>query len=399
MSLPLPIQLEVPAEAKVRIERDYELYATDELPAAWEDFVREEYGLDVAGRFAGMPVRNPFGLAGGPLCRNILQVREASEAGLGFATLIAARARDAAGATMVQDWRGLESEMDLEECDGGCSLTWIECGWYDNLDVYAEFLRTSLEVGGRRRMLVVPSVRVSVNARGQASPDEVHHTVRLLQEVWHGVHPDQPLPLEVEVVPEVRGLSLAHKKKALLHACGAAVGFIKAASEHPRYVCVGLKLGAAAFDAAFQARVVEAALGGAEKPRFLVLFDRLRRFERRRGGRHAVSYGGVELSQRNLATLDRLDRPVEFSALGDICTGRKMVEYALRGATSGQMHTIFQLPMSSYRRQTGTRIERGLHELVFHPHHGLVSTMLHVKTRTGITRFLDLAKAREELVC
>ena len=397
MNSPLPIQLEISAAERSCLERDYELYATDELPAAWEDFVREEYGLDVVGRFAGMPIRNPFGCAGGPLCRNILQVREASEAGLGFVTLIAARARDEAGATMVQDWRGLESEIDLEEHDGGRSLTWIECGWYDNLEVYAEFLRTALEVGGRRRMLVVPAVRISVNARGQASPSEVRHTVRLLQEVWHGAHPDQSLPLEVEVLPEMRGLSPVHKKKALLRACGAAVGLIKAASEHPRYVCAGLKLGSAAFDAAFQARAVEAALGGAEKPGFLVLFDRLRRFERRRGGRCTVSFGGEELSRRNLAAIDRLDRTVEFSALGDITTGRRMVEYALRGATSGQMHTIFQLPLSFYRRQTGTRIDRALHELVFHPHHGLVAAMLHVRARAGVARFLDLAKERAKL--
>ncbi|NUN94238.1 MAG: hypothetical protein HUU04_10735, partial [Verrucomicrobiae bacterium] len=96
MNARLPQQLEIPADELKRLKRDFALYATDELPAAWEEYVREEYGLEVEGRVAGMPIRNPFGRAGGPLCRNVLQVREASEAGLGFATLIAARARDAA---------------------------------------------------------------------------------------------------------------------------------------------------------------------------------------------------------------------------------------------------------------------------------------------------------------
>jgi hypothetical protein len=389
----LPIQLEVPAAQRSRLERDYALYATDEMPSAWEDLLREDYGLEVGARFAGLPTRNPFGLAGGPLCRNLLQVREASEGGLGFATLIGARVRDEAGASMVQDWRGLESEVALEERDGERSLAWVECGWYDNLEVYAEFLRTALEVAGRRRMPVIPAVRVGVNARGQASPAEAKYTVRLLQEVWHGAHPDQPMPLEVEVLPEVRGLPPARKKESLLRAFRGVAGFLRASSEHPKYLRAGLKLGAAPFDAAFQARALEAALGAADQPAFLVLFDRLRRFERRRGGRRAISFGGAELARRNFAALDRVGRAVEFSALGDVTTGRRMVEYALRGATSGQMHTIFQLPESAYRRKTGNRVDKALHELVFHPVHGLAAAMLHVKARSGVSAFLDLAKA------
>ncbi|MCC7519775.1 MAG: hypothetical protein IT578_11405 [Verrucomicrobiae bacterium] len=393
----LPILLEVPADAKARLRRDYDLYATDELPAAWEEMVREDYGLEVAGRFAGLPLRNPFGCAGGPLCRNLLQVREASEAGLGFVTLIAARARDEAGATMVQDWRGLESEAVLEGHNGDRSLTWLECGWYDNLDVYAEFLRAALEVAGRRRMPVIPAVRFGVNVRGQASAAEARHTVRLLQEVWHGAHPDQPAPLEVEVLPEMRGLPAAQKKAALLRALRDAVRFLRASSEHPKYLHAGLKLGMAPFDAAFQARALEAALDGSEPPAFLVLFNRLRRYERWRGSYRAVSCGGPELARRNFVALDRIRRPVEFSALGDITTGRRMVEYALRGATSGQMHTVFQLPESAYRRRTGNRVDKALHELAFHPEHGLVAAMLHVKAKTGVSRFLDLDQAAEAL--
>jgi len=393
MNARLPQQLEIPADELKRLKRDFALYATDELPAAWEEYVREEYGLEVEGRVAGMPIRNPFGRAGGPLCRNVLQVREASEAGLGFATLIAARARDAAGAAAVQDWRGLESELGWEESNGFPSLIWLECGWYDTLEVYGEFFRTALEVAGRRRMPVLPAIHVGVNARGQASPAEARHTVRLLQEIWHGAHPDQPLPLEVEARPETRGFSPARKRRAWLRAHDAVAKLIKEASEYPRYLRVGLKLGGSTFDAAFQAQALARVLDGARAPSFLVLFERLRRFERRLGGRRAVSRGGAELFRRNLAALDLFGRPIEFSALGDIVTGRRMIEYALRGATSGQMHTIFALPEASYRRRMGTRCERALHELVFHPEHGLVAAMLHVKARTGIARFLDLANA------
>lgn len=397
MNARLPQQLEIPADELKRLKRDFAIYATDELPAAWEEYVREEYGLEVEGRIAGMPIRNPFGRAGGPLCRNVLQVREASEAGLGFATLIAAGARDAAGAATVQDWRGLESELGWEAANGSRSLTWLECGWYDNLEVYGEFLRTALEVAARRRMPVLPAIRLGVNARGEASPAEARHTVRLLQEIWHGAHPDQPLPLEVEARPDTRGLSLARKRRAWLRAYETTTALLKAVSEHPRYLRIGLKLGASAFDAAFQAQTLERVLDGARAPAFLVLFERLRRFERRLGGRRAISRGGAELSRRNLAALDLFGRPIEFSALGDIVTGKQMVEYALRGATSGQMHTIFALPEASYRRQMGTRCERALHELAFHPEHGLVAAMLHVRARTGLSRFLDLAKAGAKL--
>ncbi|NUN93746.1 MAG: hypothetical protein HUU04_08200, partial [Verrucomicrobiae bacterium] len=311
--------------------------------------------------------------------------------------LIAARARDAAGAAAVQDWRGLESELGWEESNGFPSLIWLECGWYDTLEVYGEFFRTALEVAGRRRMPVLPAIHVGVNARGQASPAEARHTVRLLQEIWHGAHPDQPLPLEVEARPETRGFSPARKRRAWLRAHDAVAKLIKEASEHPRYLRVGLKLGGSTFDAAFQAQALARVLDGARAPSFLVLFERLRRFERRLGGRRAVSRGGAELFRRNLAALDLFGRPIEFSALGDIVTGRRMVEYALRGATSGQMHTIFALPEASYRRRMGTRCERALHELVFHPEHGLVAAMLHVKARTGIARFLDLANAGAKL--
>ena len=74
-----------------------------------------------------------------------------------------------------------------------------------------------------------------------------------------------------------------------------------------------------------------------------------------------------------------------------------MAEYALRGATSGQIHTYFQLPLSAYPATAGSRSVRALHALLFHPEEGLVVWMLAlgeagiVQPRDGLLHFLDVA--------
>ena len=127
----------------------------------------------------------------------------------------------------------------------------------------------------------------------------------------------------------------------------------------PGRVTVGLKLFNALFDVDFQLQMlnaVDAALPGDDRADFLVyanrLFDPVRTFEEKTG----VAYGGPDLSDRNLAVLEqslssRLREPGEpgrpplpISATGDIHSGRIAAEYLLRGASSFQMHTLFQLP-------------------------------------------------------
>ena len=60
-------------------------------------------------------------------------------------------------------------------------------------------------------------------------------------------------------------------------------------------------------------------------------------------------------------------------------SGRTAVEYLLRGASSFQMHTYFQLPDSEYRMRRGNRTERALHELYFNPERGLVAWLRHLR--------------------
>jgi dihydroorotate dehydrogenase len=133
------------------------------------------------------------------------------------------------------------------------------------------------------------------------------------------------------------------------------------------------------------------------------LFDPNRVFEGKRG----VAYGGPDLSDRNLRVLSALRSSqergeingllLEISGTGDISSGRIAVEYALRGCTSFQIHTLFQLPAAEYPMRVGTKVQKALHRLYFDPHDGFIAWMLHAAKRLQlvandrVVRFLDLA--------
>jgi hypothetical protein len=129
----------------------------------------------------------------------------------------------------------------------------------------------------------------------------------------------------------------------------------------------------------------------------LVVFNRLFDPQQR------VAYGGSELSDRNLRVLDgpSARQPVRPSlcGTGNIHSGRIIVEYALRGCSSVQLHTFFQLPLEEYPATQGSRTQRALHALIFDPRHGLIAVMLEraaagsLERRGGELHFLDLALA------
>ena len=90
------------------------------------------------------------------------------------------------------------------------------------------------------------------------------------------------------------------------------------------------------------------------------------------------------------------------AATGDIGSGRIAVEYALRGCTSFQIHTLFQLPAAEYPMRSGTKVQKALHRLYFDPNDGFIVWMLHAAKRLeliaddGVVRFLDLARRGAE---
>jgi len=144
----------------------------------------------------------------------------------------------------------------------------------------------------------------------------------------------------------------------------------------------------ARFDDDFQVEMLRAASGADA----LVVFNRL--FDARRG----IAYGGPVLSERNLRVLGRGRTGLpELCGTGNIHSGRMILEYARRGCESVQLHTFFQLPLEEYAATEGSRTQRALHQLVFHPTHGLVAGMLELETqrvlerRGGELHFLDVA--------
>ena len=152
-----------------------------------------------------------------------------------------------------------------------------------------------------------------------------------------------------------------------------------------------MKLMNARFDDAFQIEMVNAASSADA----LVVFNRL--FDAEKG----VAYGGAELSDRNLRVLDFLTPGAspackELSGTGNIHSGRMIVEYALRGCSSVQLHTFFQLPLEEYPATEGSRTQRALHALIFAPRDGLIAVMRErevaglLERSGGELRFLDL---------
>jgi hypothetical protein len=165
-------------------------------------------------------------------------------------------------------------------------------------------------------------------------------------------------------------------------------GQIRRAADNP--VRLALKLMNARFDDSFQLAMLESA-GPADA---LVVFNRLWDPEA------AVAFGGYDLSERNLRVLEAargsgLPTP-PLVGTGNICSGRLILEYARLGCESVQLHTFFQLPLSEYPATDGSRSQRALHTLVFHPKDGMIAGMLDLESQGalerhgGELRFLDL---------
>ena len=145
-------------------------------------------------------------------------------------------------------------------------------------------------------------------------------------------------------------------------------------------VRLGLKLFNALDDDAFQLTLLRE-VHETRRPDFLVYANRLFDPDREFDGVTGVAYGGPDLSDRNLRLLTALraaqasgeitGEPLEISGTGDIGSGRMALEYALRGCTSFQLHTLFQLPAEEFAMRRGSKVQRAIHRLYFDPCGGL----------------------------
>lgn len=391
-------ELVIDSSSRRALAEDYERFASG-LPLPLEEYVRDRYQINLSSEYGGLSIKNPFGKASGQLSLNVSQVRRDAEEGLGFVILKTIIAEDEHGAQSMSEWAIHETRMIVERITGrdgteGWTVTWKGRGWYDTFEKYLEFFGESLRIGQQMGMPVVPSCKYHLprNDEGEWKLGEYQYTTRRLLEVWKELGPqDLAMPIEKDFSPTLAGSDRAAQKHIILQWLVRVTGLIRQAA-NPLAIKVGLKVFNAVFDDAFQLEMLRAINEGCEAedaPDFLVYGNRLFDPDREFDGVRGIAYGGPDLSELNLAVLGNM-RALEqvgaipicllpISATGNIVTGRIAAEYLLRGASSFQMHTYFQLPSSEYKMKTGGKTARALHELYFHPEVGLLAWVLHLR--------------------
>ncbi|MGE5803190.1 MAG: hypothetical protein ACM358_13145 [Gemmatimonadota bacterium] len=357
------------------------------LPRDFPAHVRDVYRINLSARYLDEPLPHPIGKGSGQLSLNLGQLETDAAAGLAFAVLKTVIAQDSAGTQSMAAWAIHETKMKVERLGEGWTVTWKGRGWDRSFEDYLALVRASWDLTASGALLAVPSVKYHLPRLGEPFRDEEYaFTTRALANAWGR----SPLLLEKDFSPTLAGDRLADEKAQILRWLREVPQRIRAHAN----VRLAMKLMNARFDDDFQAEMMNAASGADA----LVVFNRL--FDVERG----VAYGGSELSTRNLRVLDRPSgrqavRP-PLSGTGNIHSGRLIVEYALRGCSSVQLHTFFQLPLEEYPATEGSRTQRALHALIFDPRDGLIAVMLErerantLHRRNGELHFLDLCAPR-----
>ena len=390
-------QAQIDSTDRAALRRDYENFRVG-LPDDLEDYVRDAYRIDLSSAYGDHAIKNPFGKASGQLSLNLSQVRRDCEEQLGFIVLKSIIAEDASGAQSMSEWAIEETRMVVERIKGkdkteGWTVSWKGRGWYDTFAKYLEFFDEALSVARDASVLVVPSCKYHLPgaAEGVWKTGEYEYTTRCLIDVWRRHHPDTPMLIEKDFSPTLAGDDRAAQAEMIIEWLTHVTSLIRQGAA-PDTVRIGLKVFNAILDDAFQLemmRAINEKCTGDGVPDFLVYANRLFDPEREFDGVRGIAYGGPDLSARNLSVLARL-RSLErqgaipvcklpISATGNIVSGRIAAEYLLRGASSFQIHTFFQLPSGEYSMKTGGKTGRALLELYFHPEEGLLAWLLHLR--------------------
>jgi hypothetical protein len=383
-----------------RLTRDFERFGSG-LPREAAGHIREAYGIDLTARYLGTSIPHPIGKGSGQLSLNADQLEADRAAGLAFVILKTVIAEDPAGERTMAAWAVHETKMRVERRragDGreGWTVTWKGRGWDRSFDDYLALVRLAGDLTRAGELLAVPSVKYHLPRLDEPFRDaEYRHTTGRLAEAWGA----GLLPIEKDFSPTLAGDALADERVRILRWLREVPARIRsAAGSIP--IRLALKLMNARFDDAFQLEMMAAAIAADA----LVCFNRLWDDGAR------VAYGGWDLSERNLRVL-RAARSAPARATnaagpalvgtGNVCSGRLILDYARAGCESVALHTYFQLPLREFPATAGSRTERALHALLFHPVDGLVAGMLELERagvlhrRGGELRFLDLC-AREE---
>ena len=375
---------------RAQLERDFERFRAG-LPHDLAAHVRDAYRIDLTARYLGFALPHPIGKGSGQLSLSQEQLETDRAAGLAFVVLKTVIAEDSAGSRAMDAWAIHESRMRVEKVHSasgldGWTVTWKGRGWDRSFDDYLELVRAAGDLTRSGAMVVVPSSKYHLPRMEEEFREaEYRHTTERLAGAWGGDF----LPLEKDFSPTLAGDALADEGDRILRWLREVPGLIRrGAGRAP--VRIALKLMNARHGEPFQLDMVKAAAGADA----LVCFNRL--WSEARG----VAYGGYDLSDRNLRALEAvkssgLERP-SLIGTGNVSSGRMILEYAKLGCESVQLHTFFQLPLSEYPATAGSRTQRALHALVFHPESGLIAGLLDLEQsgrlhrRDGELRFLDV---------
>ena len=409
--LPPKVRLQGPPKPQrkdaARLQSDFERFH-QALPRPLEPYVLETFGIDLSSFYGGVRIKNPFGKASGQLSMTCPQVGKDSQSGLGFVVLKTVIAQDDSGAQSMREWATPETRMHLERIrgrsgEGGWTVTWTGRGWSGTFESYRQLFDESLALAKSSNMLVVPSVKYHLPTPQENCWKETEYTftTRSLLEIWSRHHGAALMPIEKDFSPTLAGSSRAALEVKILEWLRTVPRLIRCAA--PGRTCVGLKVFNALFGDPFQFQMLEtlhSLVPGQDQSDFLIyanrLFDPSRSFE----GKTGVAYGGPDLSDRNLAVLEnflsrhsraqgQFQEPaapplLPFSATGDIHSGRIAAEYLLRGASSFQMHTLFQLSDAEFLMKIGSKAEKALHLLLFHPQEGFLAWILDLRERFSL---------------
>jgi hypothetical protein len=353
--------------------------------------VRETYRIDLTARYLGFSLPHPVGKGSGQLSLNLDQLEADRAAGLAFVVLKTVIAEDRSGRQSMAAWAIHETRMRVERLRSsagreGWTVTWKGRGWDRSFEEYLALVHAAGEMTRSGGLVAVPSVKYHLPRVSEAfRDDEYRFTTERLAQAWGG----DWLAMEKDFSPTLAGDQLAEERPSILRWLREVPGRIRTGAGTP--VRLALKLMNARHDDEFQLEMLEAARSADA----LVVFNRLWSPER------AVAYGGYDLSDRNLRILagargQGMTLP-SLAGTGNICSGKMILEYARLGCQSVQLHTFFQLPLSEYPATHGSRTQRALHMLFFHPTDGLIAGMLDLEESGSLDRreeelrFLDLS--------
>lgn len=375
---------------RTRLRDDYERFANG-LPRPFEDYVLDTYGISLASEYAGLPIKNPFGKASGQLSVNANQVQRDAEAGLGFVVLKTLIAQNESGAQSMKAWAIPATKMTVEEIVGtrqaisgelGWTVTWKGRGWSESFENYLGFFDRALQIGEAAKMLAIPSVKYHLPKPNEIlwRTEEYEFTTAQLHRIWRK-HRSQPMPLEKDFSPTLAGDANYSREQENILSWLRMVPQIIRQTTVGNDIRLGLKIFNAAFSDEFQLAMLDTCETNKPRADYIIYGNRLFDPQKSYDGVQGVAYGGPDLSDRNLSLLSRWRHTLPVSATGNITTGTMAFEYLKRGATSFQMHTLFQLPDSEFAMKRGTRTERALHRLLFNPDLGFLAAIVGEKEK------------------